>query len=236
MRLLSLGTLLVALVFAAGCGGGGGGGGGSSRASGEAAKSGTEVVQDAVQAADGASAVHISGEVDNGNQKIGVDLTLVRGKGATGTLTLGGSKVDLVAIGKTAYLRASPAFWKKYTQSSLAASLFAGKWIKFPADSAQFGSITSLTDDKQFFDQLTAAPGKTVNKGETTYNGESVVAVFDSKENGTLYVAASGTPYPVALVKTDPHSTGGKLSFDGWNQSVELTAPKGALDISKFGG
>lgn len=75
--------------------------------------------------------------------------------------------------------------------------------------------------------------GKLENHGATTYKGQSVVAIYEPKKRSTLYVAASGTPYPVAYVKTK-RPTAGKIMFDRWNQSVTLTAPKGALDISKL--
>jgi len=60
------------------------------------------------------------------------------------------------------------------------------------------------------------------------------VAIVDTTKGGTLYVAASGTPYPVALVKSG--NSAGSIEFSNWNQSVTLTAPKGALDLSQFGG
>jgi hypothetical protein len=106
MPKLSFGALLLAVVFAAGCGGGGGGG--STQPSGEAAKPAEQVVADAVKAADAASSVHMSGQVVDGGRQIGVDLSIVRDKGATGTLTLGGAGVDLIVIGNTAYIRGGP--------------------------------------------------------------------------------------------------------------------------------
>jgi hypothetical protein len=232
MRRRSVGTVLAALVFAAGCGGGGGGGG--TQASGEAAKPAKQVVADAVQAADAASSVHMSGQVVDSGEQIGVDLSIAQGNGATGSFTLHGDKVDLLVIGDTAYMRAGPSFWKQYGGSGIA-QLLTNKWLKFDTKNPQFGPLTKLTDAKSLFKQLSQTNGKVVNHGATTYKGQDVVAIFDSPENGTLYVAASGTPYPVAIVKTSKTSTGGNVTFDGWNDPVTLTAPKGALDLSKLG-
>jgi hypothetical protein len=229
MRGFSVGALLLAVVFASGCGGGGS----STQASGEAAKPAKQVVADAVKAADAASSVHMSGQVVDGGQQIGVDLSIVRDKGATGTLTLGGAGVDLIVIGNTAYIRGGPDFWRRYTHVPGVSQVLANKWLKFSANNAQLGPLTALTDDRAFFDQLSATNGKVANRGATTYNGQSVVEIYDSPQNGTLYVAAAGTPYPVALVKGSQSSTGGKVTFDQWNQPVALTAPKGALDFSK---
>jgi hypothetical protein len=231
MRGFSGGALLLAVVFAAGCGGGGGGG--NTQSSGEAAKPAKQVVADAVKAADAASSVHMSGQVVDGGRQIGVDLSIVRDKGATGTLTLGGSGVDLIVIGNTAYIRGGPDFWRTYTHVPGVSQVLANKWLKFSANNAQLGPLTALTDDRAFFDQLSATNGKVVSHGVTTYNGQSVIAIYDSPQNGTLYVAASGTPYPVGIVKSSQSSTAGKVTFDHWDQPVTLTTPKGALDFSK---
>ena len=85
------------------------------------------------------------------------------------------------------------------------------------------------------FAEVSSNHGKLVNDGTTDYNGQQVVKIRDTSDNSKLYVAATGKPYPVAIV-------GGKksasitLRFDRWNNSVSLTAPKGAIDISQFGG
>jgi hypothetical protein len=233
MRGLSVSALLVALLFAAGCGGGGGGGsnGGSS---GEASKSANQVVKDAVDAAEAASSVHMSGQVAGSGETIGVDLSLVRDKGATGSATLRGAKVDVILVGGSGYLRAGSDFWKQVPHASFVAPLLADKWLKIPADNAQFGSFVGLANDKKLFDKL-KVHGKLTNKGATTYKGQSVVAIYNAKQHSTLYVAASGTPYPVSFVKTKQPKAGA-LTFDDWNKSVTLTAPKGALDLSQFGG
>lgn len=249
MRTFSVGLALAAVLFAAGCGGSsgsGGGGGTSSQASGLASEPANAVVRDASKAAQGASSFHMTGTVHGvsselGPGGVGLDLSIVRDKGATGSITIGGSKVDLIVDGNNGYMRADSAFWKKFAAkqgggaaASFAASLFGGKWLKFPANNKQFQALTAPTRANSIFKSLSSHHGKLTNAGETTYKGQSVVAIHSSKE-GTLYVAATGTPYPVALVKTGG-KTGGTITFDDWNQPAKLTAPKGALDLSQFGG
>jgi hypothetical protein len=237
MRGFSVSAVLVAVLFAAGCGGGGGGGSSNSAPSGLAAKPAGVVVAQAAKAAQSASSFHMSGTIHASGQEIGVDLSLVRGKGATGTLTVGGAKVDLILAGNVGYLRGSPEFWKKYAGQaggSGIAQLLQNKWLKFPAKSAQLGQLTGPANAKALFKSLTTNHGKFENQGETTYNGQSVVAIKDTTKNGTLYVAASGTPYPAGLVKTG--SEAGTITFDKWNEPVTLTAPKGALDFSHLTG
>jgi hypothetical protein len=238
MRGFSTCVVLAAVLFAAGCGGGGGSGGGSSStspSSGLAAKPAAVVVRDASKAARDASSFHVLGQVHSSGKLLSVDISLVRGKGGTGTVTVGGSKVDLVLVGNSGYMRAGSAFWKKYaSQAGAFAQLFADKWIKFPAKGGQVGSLTSLVDTSSLFKSLTTSHGKLETKGETTYNGQSVVAIHDVTKDSTLYVAATGTPYPVGLVKTAGPDAG-TVAFDHWNEPVTLTAPKGALDFSHLG-
>lgn len=236
MRGLLGSAALVAVLFGAGCGGGGGGGGTSAtQSSALATKSAGVVVADAVKAADAASSVHVAGEIHSSGKQIGLDLSIAKGKGGVGTVTVDGAKVDLVLIGHTVYLRASSAFWKQYAGNAGAfAQLFADKWLKIPANNAQLGSLTGAANAKQLFKSLTSNHGKLENQSQTTYKGQSVVAIHDTTKNATLYVSATGMPYPVALVKTGPSA--GALTFDNWNQPVALTAPKGALDFSQLTG
>lgn len=240
MRKLLAGTLLVvALALAvAGCGGGSSPSGSTnSSGSGEASKSAQQVVTDAVKAAEAANSLHMSGQVSAGGQQIGVDLTIVKGKGSVGSLTLKGQKVDLVIVGTNAYMKAGAAFWTRYGGSvgSTIAQLFQGKWLKYPTTNPQFAGFTSIADAKSLFDKLTTSHGTITNKGAAMYAGQSVVDIFDSSKNRTLYIAATGTAYPVAIVGMASGS-GGTITFDGWNKPVTLTAPAGAIDVSKLGG
>lgn len=237
MRRLLAGTLLVSALALAGCGSSSSPGGtthsSGEKGNGEAAKSGQQVFTDAVQAAKGASSFHMSGQISLNGQPIDVDLSIVKGQGATGWLKLNGQKLDLVVVGADAYVKADAAFYSQYGGSvgrALGPSV-AGKWLKFPRTNPQFGPITSIADANLLFDSLTVNHGALTNEGETTYEHQSVVAIHDSAKGGTLYVAATGTPYPVALVKS---GVGVSTSFDKWGESVTLTPPSGAIDISQF--
>jgi hypothetical protein len=138
MRGFSVCGVLVTVLLLAGCGGGGGGGNSnSSQPSDEASKPAGVVVADAAKAAEAANSFHMSGQVPSAGKPIGIDLSIVHAKGATGTITVGGAKVDLVLVGNTAYLRAGPSFWKQYSQASGVSQLLANKWLKFPSKSAQ---------------------------------------------------------------------------------------------------
>jgi hypothetical protein len=98
-------------------------------------------------------------------------------------------------------------------------------------------TLGEVTDIDGLMGQVTssASHGKLANDGETTYKGQEVVVIRDTSDGSKLYVAATGPPYPVAIVAGKTADTG-TVTFDGWNESVEISAPQGALDISKLGG
>src|SRR5438045_1851855 len=111
MRVILAGiALALVLAFvAAGCGGSGGSSNPTTTASsgnGEASKPATQVLADAVKAARAASSLHLGGDVSTGGKQIGLDLSVAKDKGATGSMTLNGQKVDLVVDGKDGYMRA----------------------------------------------------------------------------------------------------------------------------------
>jgi len=237
---------MVAVLFAAGCGGGGAS---STQTSSLATKPARVVLRETSKAVKAASSFRMSGRIkgfggDNfvtSGQPVGIDFTVVRDKGVAGSLTVGGSEVDLIVTGKNAYLRASSAFWKKIVKqqgagqgAGLAATLFGNKWLKIPAGKQGLGPFTSPAKFGSLFNSLTSNLGRLDNKGQTTYKGQSVVAI-ESAKGQMLYVSATGTPYPVAVVKTGGKSSGA-VTFDNWNKPITLTAPKGALDLSQFGG
>ena len=72
--------------------------------------------------------------------------------------------------------------------------------------------------------------GKLAKGDETTVNGVKVIAVRDTTKGGTLYVATTGTPYPVFIQRAGD----GKITFDRWNEAFALKAPAGAVDLSKI--
>lgn len=228
MRAAPLALVAAAAALLAGCGGSG------TKSNGEAAKPPAQVVADAKQAAIDASAVHVSGKITSSGSPLSLDLTLVRGKGGKGSLTENGLAFELVRLDGKAYIRGSDAFYKKFAGAA-AAQLLHGKWLEGSATSGDLAALVPLTDIVKLFGQVTSGHGALHNDGETTYQGQKVVAIRDTSDGSLFYVAASGTPYPVAIVGKKPGS-GGSIAFDGWNASVPLAAPKGAVDIAKLGG
>ena len=201
---------------------------------GEASKSGKQVVRDATRAALGASSFRVSGQFNDRGQQTALDLTILKGeKGVKGSVTLAGQKFEVMIVGHYAYMKAGVAFWTQHGPvGRTIAHLAADKWTKFSGRSRWNGLWVWLADTATLFRLMSRDAGTAMNEGATTYNGQSVVNITDGPGRGTLYVSATGTAYPVALVKAGVGS-GNSLTFDSWNKPVTLAAPSGAIDISQ---
>ncbi|ADB51771.1 hypothetical protein [Conexibacter woesei] len=193
---------------------------------GVADKSADEVLAASLAAAKSASAMHVAGESDGTT----IDLSLVKGEGASGSIAQGTNRFELLTVGDEIYLRGSDEFYRSLGGEAVV-RLLAGKWLKVSAGDRQFGSFAAFTDmDKLLTEAL--RPEGTIEKGEVeTVDGTEVVPLTNGRE-GTLYVAATGDPFPVKI--TPGGARRGEIVFDGWNEPVELTAPTDAIDIEEL--
>jgi len=206
---------------------------GSSSANGVASKTPSEILALSKQAADSAKSVHVAGSIVSKVSPLTLDLSLVAGEGARGSLAEGGSSFELIETGGTVYLRGNAAFYKRIGGDA-AAQLLNGKWLKAPASTPAFASLASLTDPRQLIDSTLADHGTLAKGAITSVGGRRVVALNDTSKGGTLYVAVTGKPYPVQIAKTG--EGGGRVSFDRWNVPVSLRPPPGAIDITQLQG
>jgi hypothetical protein len=219
------GSLLgLAVALLTGCGS-------SSSGNGIASKSPVEIVAAAQKAADGASSVHVSGSIVNGTTPIALDMQLVTGKGGRGRLSENGLSFELIEVGGYVYINGSQAFYS-HVAGAAAAQLLQGKWLKAPAGNASFASLGSLTNLHDLLDSTLASHGSLTKSATATIEGQQAVGVNDATKGGTLYVASTGTAYPLQIVKHG--SSGGKVTFNNWNAPVTLKAPANAVDITQL--
>lgn len=214
-----------ALGLLAGCGG-------SSSSGGIGSESPQKILNDSLAAANGLKSVHAAGTVNSGGRHIAIDIQLVGGVGGRGQITLDGLTFKLVGLKNYAYMQAPPAVWQKAGAPASAAQLLQGKWLRAPA-TGLFGPVAKLTDIHTLFGQLLSQHGKQLETGGvSTVAGHKVVAV--KSDQGTLYVAATGKPYPIEVVKAG--SDGGRIDFDHFNDSVTVSAPRNTIDVPSVGG
>jgi hypothetical protein len=223
-------ALILAAVVLAGCGGSKK----EAKPNGEESKPPARVLADAKAAASSASSAHVSGQLVSNGTPVTLDLAMVRGKGAKGSAAINGLQFDAVRIGDVVYIHGSDDFYKHFAGAAIA-QLLHGRWVKASTNRPQFRSFAPLTDIRALLTKVSESHGKLGNDGKTTYKGQQVVAIRDSSDNSKLYVAATGKPYPVAIVGGKSGQTG-TITFSDWSEPVSLAAPKNAIDISQFGG
>jgi hypothetical protein len=231
-RLASLSVLLsvFAAVLLAGCGST------SSAGNGVASKTPAEILAVAKSAAAGAASVHVSGSIVSEGKPISIDMELVGengvgDNGGRGRLTVGGLGLQLIDVDRAVYVKGSTAFYTHFAGAT-AARVLKGKWLKGSAEHGPLASLASLADLGKLIDSTLEDHGTLVRKATATVAAQPAVGVSDAEDDGTLYVATTGTPYPLAIVKSDA----GRIVFDRWNKQVSLTAPANAININQLHG
>jgi hypothetical protein len=219
-----------ALVFAlvatlSGCGGS------SQRGNGVATKTPTQIVALAKSAVAGAATVHVAGSIVSEGEPISIDMELVAGKGGEGRIVLEGLSIDLVNADGALYIKGGSAFYSRFA-STRAAALLQGKWLKGSADGEAMAPLASVTDLGKLLDSALADHGTLSRGPDATVDGQKAVGLTDLAKGGTLYVAATGVPYPLEIVK--PDAAGGGVVFDRWNRPVTLTPPASAINIKQL--
>ena len=218
--LLALLCLSLAL---AGCGG--------SSSNGIESKPPEQILKASKQAASQAVSVHIAGSIVNGAKPISLNMELLAGKGGKGTISQEGFTVQLIQVHGAVYIKGGAAFYR-HVAGPAAAQLLQGKWLKAPAGSGELASLTSLTDLSKLVETALNGHG-TLTKGATrTIEGQKAIALQDKGRGGVLYVATTGKPYPLEILKLGGES--GRVVLNRWNQPVTLAPPSGAIDISKL--
>jgi hypothetical protein len=197
---------------------------GGSSSSSIASKSPSEILSASRAAAAGASSVHLtatSGEVT-------LDMNLTR-TGGTGRLTLSHASLEMTRIGNVLYLKAPPAILGNLR---LPTSLPANTWLKVPAEKKpQLAAFSEMNAQLNLQLQI---EGPLTKGATTTVNGQRVIEVKQAAKllTRTLYIAASGKPYPVeVLVKGQVR---GNTTFSEWDKPVTLAPPAKSIDISQL--
>lgn len=205
--------------------------GGGSSTNGVASKSANGILEAAKKAAESATSVRIDGKGKEGGSPISFDLTIEQGKGAKGTISQGAFSFELIRVGESVYIKGSPAFYSHVVGGEVA-KLLQGKWLQGSATSGEFQSLGELSSLQTRLDSLLGRHGKLAKGANSTIAGQKVIAVTDTTQGGSLYVATTGKPYPIEIAKSG--SNGGKVSFEDWNTAVSIAAPANAINVEKL--
>jgi hypothetical protein len=182
---------------------------------GVAALTAPQILAEAGKALAAASSVHVAARSSKG---VLLDAHLGRGMG-TQRMTIGKVGMEVVSIGRRGYIRGNAAYWRSLELPAKLIAKVANRWIRVPLGKAEADDLDVTAMAKSFTDK----DAKKATKGaETTVGGVPVIAVAEA--DGVIYVATTGTPYPVSA-----SSSGLTLTFGEWNAPLVVTAPKGAI-------
>ncbi|HEX6472741.1 MAG TPA: hypothetical protein VF069_26865 [Streptosporangiaceae bacterium] len=171
-----------------------------------------------------ARSVHVKGTIKDGSDIVAIDMRLTR-QGARGTMRgpIAGRPVSMqmIATANALYLRGEE-FWQA-TAGSAAARHLGNRWVAVPKHGAPTQLFLSLQSfSKQVFDQDSRA----VKGKPTKIGGRRVIPLIATDDRSVLYIAATGTPYPVRIAEA-----GGKRHVDlgGYNAPVTIKKPAHAV-------
>jgi len=164
--------------------------------------------------------------------KTGVDVR-VSGPDLTGFLTVGGGRVELLAVGGKRYLRADKQFWITSTdarQGTLLATAMGDRWVagadRDPAFAGLF-AVGSLAGVFQLEDGLGISAVKDIG-------GVTAVGLWGGFHS-RLFVASTGKPYPLQVTGED----GAELMFSDFGATytgIRAPAAKDVVNLTALTG
>jgi hypothetical protein len=222
---------VVAVATAAGLLAAGCGSSGSSGSNGISNDSASAIVSAAFSALKSASSVTISGSQTKSGKTTDLNGVFFSSDDINTTLTENGISFQLIKVGGTDYLKAPSAYWQSQGLPSADLAKVNNVWVSVADSVAGVGSELSLSALAASLDKNL---GTLTKGGTSTVDGQSVIAV-NSSNQGTLYVATTGTAYPVEATGKPGSANGGTLTFSNWNQGQAPTAPAGAETLAQLG-
>ncbi|MFI4972285.1 MAG: hypothetical protein ACHP7H_06375, partial [Hyphomicrobiales bacterium] len=174
-----------------------------------------------------ATSVHVAGKSSQGPLSITLNLDMAS-NGGRGQISLVGLSFELIRVGNVLYLKGNSAFFKRL---GVAVHVPQGMWLKAPANSGQMAQLAAFTDLSGELNRLLSRTGPTTKGASTTVNGQKAIELKESAKlfSGSLYIATTGKPYPIKIVKHGRES--GQTTFSGWDGPVSLSAPPNAIAI-----
>jgi hypothetical protein len=234
MRTRAPGVIVAAAIVLAGCGGNGGGTAGPDGAAGSAAarpadtRSAATIVSQLKAAMGHASSVHLAGQLRSRGTDVDLNVSLIRSGAFSGLITSGTTKLDIVAAGDDVYVKVTSAFLKLAHAPAAACSHACGKYVAEAASGAQ--AITGDFSMSSLLGNVTSELPSYQKAGTATIGGRQALALHGS-DGSTLYVAATGTPFPLRAI-APKSSDAGELDFSLWNAVPPIAAPPAADVIS----
>ncbi|MEV7679645.1 hypothetical protein AB0O64_13945 [Streptomyces sp. NPDC088341] len=196
----------------------------------------TEIERKAQSAADGASAVRLSGSLVSNGETYKLNMQL-KADGGIGSVISKDSTFQLLRIEDELYLKADAGFWShadtdddegggsgEPSESDVAvADKLQDKYVKVPEDDPSYKQLSGFTDKNVLLDGILTLHGKLTKGDRDRIGGLRTVKVNGGEgDGGTLDVSLEGVPYPLQLVRA---GGAGTVTLSDWGKDFVLEAP-----------
>ncbi len=173
---------------------------GSTGTNGVAGKPVGQIITAAEDAVSGADTVHVQGDLGSGAQLIKLDMRLVKGKGASGTVVIDHQTIELLRVGQDVYVKGDAQFYH---------SVVSG-----------LGQLPAATPAPGAASTPGASPGRTTPASPAVSTPGDIT--LNAMQVNYLHIGPSEPSYQVFASLTDPKSlvdqilsNTGSLSKDG---------------------
>lgn len=208
-------------------------------AGGNAAVPASALATSARKAIIAATAFHLRGSGVSDGKPMIIDMHYGR-TSSDGYVTVSGARVDLRYVQPAVYLRGGTAFWtlssasdKTLTaaQKKVLVARLANKWVRVPSTSSGLAALSSVAVRTEFQKQAaSSSTGGPYTKGPAKDFGTTrTVSFVDSSDGSTVYVAATGTPYPRRIASPKEHTT---FDLTDWNVPFTAVLPPASQTIT----
>lgn len=196
-----------------------------------------------------AHSMHLStrGDLGKGHTAMSLDLTLDRSGNCDGSVDLGNSQgsVRIIKRGNDVWVRPDADFWKNQVPDGgqAFAAILNGRYMRASATDPRLLTLTKACDldtfQKLVSDNADNDAG-TLNKAARTTLGKASVVPLTRMRSGTtltLYVAATGKPYPLRLTVLGDGADA-TVDFSAFDKPVPTSTPSpdDAFDINALLG
>lgn len=220
MRIRSLAAVASAALLLTACGGGGPLDG----------KTGPQVADAAADALEKAGSVHMAGDFEQDGEAGEVDLHL-QGEDAIGSITMGGTEIQLLSVDGQVFLQAPGDFWGGFGMPEEAAAMFEGQWVVVPDEAASEFQEFSLAG---IVDSFRNPEEKVKDEVATDEIDGQAVVVAEQEDGSKLSVADDDPSYPLQIAEGGDSS--GTLTFSRFGEKEDITAPEDAIDLTEMAG
>jgi hypothetical protein len=200
--------------------------GGGTKLNGEQAKTGNQVAQDAVNALRHAASAHMLGNGSISNAPVTFDLTF-KGSDTKGQVSTNGTTFQVIKLGNQAYVKGSKATYSALAGAKVA-DIIGDRWLLLSGEQAASYTSITLSNITSSLNSSTWAKAVT----QTKLDGKSVVVITNTKDGSQVYVANTGTPYP--LKGQGKTTADGSWRLSDYNVPVTIAAPADALNLDEL--